>query len=309
MFLRRKIAFFIPNQVHLLDLTGSVQSFYEANCYGANYQLLYFSLNDKVISSAGLPFYPVAKYDSIPLNEGDYIFLPGAEMDYLRSKSLKSKKIFFKWLKHNYDVGVNICSVCTGAFILAETGLLNSKNCTTHWKRIKELQETYPLINVKENVLFTHEENLYTSAGITSGIDLSLSIIEEHYGPLFANKISRELLVYYRRGANHTQQNIYLNYRNHIQANVHIVQDWLIENLDKKYTIESLAQMANMSERNLTRIFKKATGITINEYVIQLRLEKLKTIEHNTDLKDEAIAQQIGYRNSRQLRRIRKSNK
>lgn len=309
MFLSRKIAFFIPKQAHLLDLTGSVQAFYEANCYGANYQLLYFSLDEKVISSAGLPLYPIAKYDDIELGEGDYIFLPGAEMDYLRSKSLKSNKNFFKWLKHNYEAGINICSVCTGAFILAETGLLNSKNCTTHWKRIKELQETYPLINAKENVLFTHEENLYTSAGITSGIDLSLSIIEEHYGPLFANKISRELLVYYRRGANHTQQNIYLNYRNHIQANIHLVQDWLIENLDKKYTIESLSQMANMSERNLTRVFKKATAITINEYVKQLRLEKLKTIERNTELKNDAIAKQIGYDSSRQLRRIKKLNK
>ncbi|HMC86835.1 MAG TPA: DJ-1/PfpI family protein [Chitinophagaceae bacterium] len=302
-----QIAFFVPKLVHLLDLTGSVQVFYEAKCYGAEYELLYFSLDDQIISSAGLPFYPVADYHSIELSAGDFIFLPGAEMDYLRSKVFKNNREFFNWLIQRYKAGVKICSVCTGAFVLAETGLLDAKTCTTHWKRIKELQDTFPKILTKDNILFTHENNLYTSAGITSGIDLSLAIVEEQYGPLFANKVSRELLVYYRRGANHNQESVYLNYRNHIQTSIHLVQDWLIEHLELKFTITQLADISNMSERNLTRVFKKTTGITINEYVRQLRLEKIKTIERNTELKSEVIAQQIGYKSVRQLRRIKKS--
>lgn len=309
MAIKRKIVFFIPDKVHVLDLTGPVQVFYEANNYGANYELIYCSLGQDVISSAGLAFSCERSFTDILLQNGDYIFLPGAEMDYLRSAEFKNEKQFLSWLVENNERGVNICSICTGAFILAESGLLNFKTCTTHWKRIEELKTTYPELQTKNDVLYTIEKNLYTSAGITSGIDLSLAIVEEHYGALFAHKVSRELLVYYRRSGNHTQQNVYLNYRNHMQIGIHTVQDWLIENLERKFTIAQLSAIANMSERNLTRVFKKATGLTINEYTKQIRLEKLKTLMYNTELKSDFIAGKIGYKDSRQLRRIKKSIK
>ncbi len=309
MAIKRTIVFFIPQKVHVLDLTGPVQVFYEANGYGAHYELIYCSLEDNIISSAGLAFSGVQLYSDVVIQNGDYIFLPGAEMDYLRSAKLKKEKQFFNWLKKNNAEGINICTICTGAFILAETGLLNFKSCTTHWKRIEELKATYPDLQTKNDVLYTIEKNIYTSAGITSGIDLSLAIVEEHYGPLFAHKVSRELLVYYRRSGNHTQQNVYLNYRNHIQLGIHIVQDWLIENLENKFTIAQLTSIANMGERNLTRTFKKATGLTINQYTKLMRLEKLKTLMQNTELKSDVIANKIGYKNSRQLRRLKKSMK
>src|SRR5262249_28954822 len=155
---------------------------------------------------------------------GDYIFVPGAEMEYLRSSVFKKQKAFMTWLQLAHQKGASICSVCTGAFILAEAGLLNGAVCTTHWKRIAELKKTYPAVVTLQNILYTHEGNIYTSAGITSGIDLSLAIIEEHYGPLFAHKISRELLVYYRRSSHHSQRSIYLDYRNHINVGIHTVQ-------------------------------------------------------------------------------------
>jgi len=308
MVQKRKTVFFIPDYVHVLDLSGPVQVFYEANCYGASYELLYCSLEKQITSSAGLSFAPAQSYADIRLQEGDYIFLPGAGMEYLRSAAFKSQKKFFEWLIENHHSGVNICSVCTGAFILAQTGLLNSKTCTTHWKRTGELKKSYPALQIKNDVLYTHEDNIYTSAGITSGIDLSLAIVEEHYGALFAHKISRELLVYYRRGPDHTQQSVYLNYRNHIHTGIHNVQDWLIENLEKKCTITQLSSIANMGERNLTRVFKKATGLTINQYTKELRLEKLRTLLHNTELKSDALANKIGYKNARQLRRIKNSH-
>jgi transcriptional regulator GlxA family with amidase domain len=269
---------------------------------------LYCSLEKQITSSAGLSFGPAQFYADIHLQAGDYIFLPGAAMEYLRSAAFKSQKKFFQWLIKNHSAGVNICSVCTGAFILAQTGLLNAKTCTTHWKRIEELKKTYPALLIKKDVLYTNEDNIYTSAGITSGIDLSLYIVEEHYGALFAHKISRELLVYYRRGPDHTQQSVYLSYRNHILTGIHHVQDWLIENLEKKSTIAELSSIANMGERNLTRVFKKATGLTINQYTRALRLEKLKTLLNSTDLKSDALAKKIGYRNTRQSRRIKNSS-
>ena len=302
----KKIFFLVPPKVHVLDLTGPVQVFYEAREYGSDYELHFISFQEELESSAGLYFGRIGNYKKVNCSKGDYIFVPGAEMEYLRSVSFKKQKLFLNWLKSSYEKGAFVCSICSGAFILAEAGLLNNINCTTHWKRVAELKKTYPLVLATENILYTHEGNIYTSAGITSGIDLALAIVEEHSGPLFANKISRELLVYYRRTSHHSQQSIYLDYRNHINVGVHAVQDWLIENLHKKCTIDDLASIANMSVRNLTRIFKKVTGITINHYMKQLRLEKAKTLSNDPRLTSQAIASQVGYADARQLRRIKK---
>lgn len=302
----KKILFVIPPKVQVLDLTGPIQVFYEAREYGADYELKFISFENDLTSSAGLHFWKTDNYKKITLSPGDYIFVPGAEMEYLRSASFKRQKGFMKWLQSLYKKGVSLCSICTGAFILAEAGLLNGATCTTHWKRINELKKTYPSVLPIHNILYTHEGNIYTSAGITSGIDLALAIVEEHYGPLFAHKISRELLVYYRRGSNDSQGSIYLDYRNHINVGIHAVQDWLIENLHTKTTIDQLAAIANMSARNLTRCFKKLTGITINNYMRRLRLEKAKTLSNNPGLTSEAIANQLGFTSARQLRRIKK---
>lgn len=304
---KRKIIFFIPSKVQILDLTGPVQVFYEANSYGAEYDLQFVSIQNNLMSAGGLPFGLISHYSKAVLKPGDYIFIPGAEMDYLRSESFKKQKEFFKWLRSMPEREVSVCSVCTGAFILAEAGLLENKRCTTHWRRLEELRKSYPAVLAEPNILFTHTDYIYTSAGITSGIDLSLAIIEEHYGPLFTHKVARELLVYHRRSQNHSQQSIYLDYRNHLHLAIHQAQDWLIENLHKKITIDELAEIVNMSTRNLTRAFKNATGITINEYMKRLRLEKAATLSNNPEYGTEYIAGQVGYLNARQLRRIKKN--
>ena len=304
---KRKIIFFIPPKVQVLDLTGPVQVFYEANGYGANYELQYISINNKLVSAVGLPFGQISHYTEAVLNPGDYIFAPGAEMNYLRSASFKRQREFFTWLRSMPKHEVSVCSVCTGAFILAEAGLLDNKRCTTHWKRLEELRKSYPAVKAEPNILYTHDDYIYTSAGVTSGIDLSLAIVDEHYGPLFTQKVARELLVYHRRSQNHSQQSIYLDYRNHLHPGVHQLQDWLIENLHTKTKIEDLAELVNMSARNMTRAFKNATGITINDYMKRLRLEKAATLANNPEYGTEYIAGQVGYTNARQLRRIKKN--
>ena len=306
MSIKRKIIFFIPAKVQILDLTGPVQVFYEANSYGADYDLQFVSIDKNLVSAGGLPFGQISHYSKAALNPGDYIFVPGAEMDYLRSASFKRQKEFFNWLRSMPEQEVSVCSVCTGAFILAEAGLLDNIRLYYALEEAGRAPEIFPRVMAEPNILYTHADYIYTSAGITSGIDLSLAIIEEHYGPLFTHKVARELLVYHRRSQNHSQQSIYLDYRNHLHLGVHQVQDWLIENLHKKTTIEDLAEIVNMSNRNLTRAFKNATGITINDYMKRLRLEKATTLGNNPEYGTEYIAAQVGYMNARQLRRIKK---
>ncbi|QMW06139.1 GlxA family transcriptional regulator [Spirosoma foliorum] len=303
-----QVIFVVPPRVHVLDLTGPIQVFYEAAEYGAPYQLIYCSFQSSVTSSAGLNFGAVLPYNEVQTQPGDYIFLPGMEMEYIRS-ALNEETIFFDWLQQQQAKGVYLCSVCTGAFILAQAGLLDGRKCTTHWKRIDELQATYPKVVAQTDRLFVKDGNLYTSAGITAGIDLALAILEEQEGPLFATKIARELVVYFRRGAEHTQKSVYLDYRNHMNVAIHQMQDWLIANLEAKATLEDLAEIANMSTRNLTRIFRKETGTTIHDYTTQLRLELARTLQHNPGMTMEAIAAKCGFQDARQLRRIwQKSN-
>lgn len=304
---RRSIWFFIPREVHILDLTGPIQVFYEANAYGAAYELGYIAAEENPVSAAGLSFGRIGHYSEISLQQGDYLFIPGAEMEYLRGSAFRSDRKLFGWLQSMPGKGVTVCSVCTGAFFLAEAGLLDDRKCTTHWKRAAELKKLYPRALVEENILYAQSDNIYTSAGITTGIDMSLAIIADHYGPIFTHKVARELLVYYRRGATHSQQSVYLDYRNHLNMGVHAVQDWLIENLQRKFTIVSLASIANMSPRNLTRTFRKSTGMSIIEYAKRLRLEKAETLDRNPALSADNIAAQVGYSNARQLRRIKKS--
>lgn len=300
----QQVIFFIPPFVHVLDLTGPVQVFYEAAEYGAPYQLRYCAMEKHIPSSAGLQFGPVQHFKETYPQTGDLIFIPGMDMAYLRSDAFRKDRDFPDWLREQHRRGVIICSVCTGAFVVAETGLLNGRKCTTHWKRIDELQKTYPQIVVQHDRLFIRDGGIYTSAGITAGIDLALAILEEQQGALFASRIARELVVYLRRGPHHSQTSVYLDYRNHMNVAIHQLQDWLIANLKTRFTLDGLAGMFGMSVRNLTRTFRKETGISVHDYTTLLRLELARTLRHNPGITMEAIAERCGFKDARQLRRI-----
>jgi transcriptional regulator GlxA family with amidase domain len=300
----QQVIFVVPPYVHVLDLTGPVQVFYEAVEYGAPYQLRYCSFQNQVTSSAGLAMGPVQPFREVQPQPGDLIFIPGMDMAYIRSAEFRAEHDFMAWLREQYHQGVIICSVCTGAFVVAQTGLLDGLKCTTHWKRVDELQTTYPRIVTQHDRLFVNDGGIYTSAGITAGIDLALAILEEQQGPLFASKIARELVVYLRRGPEHSQKSVYLDYRNHMNVAVHQLQDWLIANLKTKATLGELAEVAGMSTRNLTRTFRKETGISIHDYTTLLRLELARTLRHNPGMTMEAIAETCGFQDARQLRRI-----
>jgi transcriptional regulator GlxA family with amidase domain len=287
-----------------MDLAGPDQAIHEAIDYGADFEIAYCGIDQKIMTSSGLPFGEVPHFSSIELNKGDYLIIPGANYSFLTSKDFLKQKSLFKWIKHHYQNGVNICSICIGAFVLAESGILNGMNCTTHFKKTKALQTIYPEINVIENILFTEQNGIYTSAGIAAGIDLTLHIIENIYDSYFANKVARELVVYNRRKGNSSQESEMLSFRNHIHAGIHKAQDYIIEHIDTKMNLIQLAEIANMSERNFTRIFKKETAITVNEYINVIRKEIISKLIKNPDWSKIEIANKVGLNSEKQLRRI-----
>ncbi len=302
----KKMAFIIPPTVELLDLAGPAQVFTEAKFYGFEVALEFYSYQQDIISTSGLGFGKVASFKEAVLKEGDYLFIPGMDFEYVRSIEFRAQREFFNWIKECADKKVFICSICNGAFAVGEAGLLKDTECTTHWRRIEELQSRFPNAKVITDILFKKSNNVYTSAGISAGIDLALAILEELKGALFTHKVARGLVVYHRRNHNHSQQSIYLDYRNHINPKIHEVQDYLIEHLSKENTVEELASHVSMSPRNLSRVFKEKTGSTILEYLTLLRIEYAKTMLNNPEFTIEYIASQCGFKTARQLQRILK---
>lgn len=302
----RKMAFIIPPTVELLDLAGPVQVFTEAIFYGFETELEFYQFQETPVSTAGLGFGKLANFKEAKLKEGDYVFVPGMDCEYVRSISFKAERAFFDWLKECSDNHITVCSICNGAFALGHAGLLTNTECTTHWRRVHELQQQFPEARVVEDILYVKSNNVYTSAGISAGIDLALAVLESLKGALFTHKVARGLVVYHRRSGKHKQQSVYLDYRNHINPQVHEVQDYMIDNLSKENSIESLAAHVGMSPRNLSRVFKEKTGSTVLEYLTMLRREYASTMLNNPEYTIEYIASKCGFKTARQLQRILK---
>jgi transcriptional regulator GlxA family with amidase domain len=304
---KTKIIFLVLPHVHLLDLAGPDQVFHEAIGYGAGLSVEYCSIGNTVFTSSHLNIGRLKKFSHIKINKEDYVFIPGADVKFLTGKSIPFEKETGKWLKEGYDKGAYICSVCTGAFFLARLGLLNGKRSTTHWKRTKELKQKYPLVKAEDDILFTEDERIFTSAGVTAGIDMALYILGRIKDEKFSFKVARELVVYMRRGGNEAQQSVFMNHRNHLHSGVHQVQDYVQENINKKITLGLLAEVACMSPRNLTRIFKKEAGITVNNYITLLRKELLLNLAAN-DITRKQMADLCGLKSERQVIRLLKQS-
>jgi transcriptional regulator GlxA family with amidase domain len=304
----KKLAFIIPPNVEMLDLAGPVQVFTEAKFYGFEADIEFYSYHDEPVSTSGLGFEKLKNFKQAELKEGDFVFVPGMDFNYVKSISFRAEREFFKWLKECAARKITICSICNGAFALGEAGLLKDTECTTHWRRVSELQSQFPQAKVVGDILYIKSNNVYTSAGISAGIDLALAILEDLKGPLFTHKVARGLVVYHRRNHNHTQQSIYLDYRNHVNPKIHEVQDYLIDHLSAENSVEDLASLVAMSPRNLSRVFKEKTGSTILEYLTLLRIEYASTMLNNPEFTIEYIASQCGFKTARQLQRILKKD-
>jgi transcriptional regulator GlxA family with amidase domain len=298
------IIFLILPKIHLLDLAGADQVFYEAIDYGLNLETTYCSYTSGLETSTHLGLGVMKHFSEVRVSEGDYIIIPGAETSFLNSPEMAQQTALFQWVIDAYRNKAHVCSICTGAYFLAMSGLLDNRKCTTHWKHTEILRNKFPKLTVVDNILFTEEDRIFTSAGVTSGIDLALYIVAKIKDDNLSYKIARELVVYNRRAGNDAQQSVHLKYRNHIHNGIHKIQDRLQEKTDTKMVLDDLAEIACMSTRNMTRVFKKETGITINDYIYILRKEKIKELLKNPDISRRDIARQCGLKSERQVSRI-----
>ena len=296
----------IPPEVQLLDITGPVHIFYEAKEYGAEINTLYLSMTTagEEISSAGLALGKLRPYEEYILGENDLLFIPGMESHlFLNDNFITANSAFFKWLRDQHKNGAKICSVCTGAYILAFAGLLDGKSCTTHWKYFDDFSLRFPNAQMLKDRLLVKDNTLYSSAGVSSGIDLALFLLEELFGPVFASKIAKEVVIYLRRTERDPQLSAFLQYRNHVDTRIHQVQDLISQNLDKKIKIQEFAEKVYMSPRNLTRLFKKTVGLTLGDYQDKLRLELAQKLILEGE-KISVVTSACGLKSTNQLRNL-----
>jgi len=292
------IIFLLLPEVEILDLAGPLQAFHEANRARQRYSVHLCAMEKKIRSDQGLW---LSDLEPLPLvAPGDLVIVPG--MPYRATEHIDRNAI--RWLKIAHAAGAHLASICTGAFVLGEAGLLDDRRCTTHWSRTNELQRRFPRAKLLTNRLFVTDGEVTTSAGIASGIDMTLALIERVDGPLAAAEVAREMVVYIRRDGSDAQQSVYLDYRSHLHPGIHRVQDRLMHEPARRYTLEELAELASMSPRHLTRLFRQTTGISVHDYATRIRLELARTLLHDPTQTMEAIAIRCGFDSARQFRRV-----
>ena len=297
---KQRVIFLVLEGVELLDLAGPAQVFSMAASLGAPYSLHFCANHTGARSAQGLF---LGQFEPLPVvSANDLVMVAGVTLERLSQPLLDVDTR--RWLLDAHAKSTCIASICTGASVLGEAGLLDGRRCTTHWYTVGELQQRYPMARVVDSVLYVRDRGIVTSAGVASGIDMAISLIEQQYGSHFAALVARYLVIYLRRSGSQSQHSAYLEYRNHLHPGVHQVQNWLAEHAMSAVSLPLLAQIANMSVRSFSRAFKQATGLTPVQYQQRLRLEVAATLLQNSDLSIEAIAARCGFDDARHFRRL-----
>ena len=207
------------------------------------------------------------------------------------------------WLVSHAPEVRRVCSVCTGAFLLAATGLLSGRRAATHWQDAERLQELYPDITVESDPIFVHDGQVWTSAGATAAIDLTLALVQEDLGHSVAMQVAKMLVVYLQREGGQSQFSVPLSLQTAADPEFASLHAWMRENIGEELHIESLADQAAMSPRNFQRVYTAKVGRTPAKTVELLRLEAAcRALEHGA-LRLKQIAVECGFGDERRLRR------
>lgn len=210
---------------------------------------------------------------------------------------------FIAAIRERARVAKRVISVCNGAFFLAAAGLLDGRRATTHWRSAEALAQRFPEVKVMPDAIFTQDGRIYTSAGVTTGIDLALAVVEEDFGAALALEVSRLLVVYFRRPGAQSQFSTPLKAQAAAGKRFAKLHNWLVDNLNKTVSVEQMADFAAMSPRNFARVFKARTGMTPNKFLETLRLDRARELLAAGNDSLERIAEISGFGREERLRR------
>jgi transcriptional regulator GlxA family with amidase domain len=208
-----------------------------------------------------------------------------------------------RWIRSAARRSRRVTSVCSGSFLLARAGLLEGRTCTTHWASTAELARRHPELTVDPNPIFVRDGNVWTSAGVTSGMDLSLALVEEDLGPEIAKEIARWLVLFLQRPGGQAQFSTHLSSQLAERRPLRELQSWIADNLDADLRVEALAGRAVMSPRNFARFFRRETGMTPAAYVEELRVERARQLLEDSADPVELVSARCGFGTPETMRR------
>jgi transcriptional regulator GlxA family with amidase domain len=293
MEVRMRIAILIPSDAHPLEAAGLSEVFDEANRSMGGppaYQILHIALEAAPVrSSTGLilvPDHSIA--DTLP--PIDTLVIAAAY-----GIPAPAPPTLLHWIQEVAAKARRFGAVCTGAFILGEAGLLGGRKVTTHWQYTSELARRFPDAAVDPDRIYIRDGALFTSAGVTAALDLALSLVEEDLGRDLALAVARQLVMYLRRPGGQSQYSVHLAAQTAERGPVQRVQQWVRDHPQEEHSLATLAQHAGTSQRNLSRIFRQAAGMTIREFVEAVRVDFARRLLEETGLPLKRIALDSGF--------------
>jgi transcriptional regulator GlxA family with amidase domain len=295
------IYFLVLPGTMLLDFAGTAESFRVAADFGAPFRLRYVAPSGEAASSLGLT---LGGLEPLPetLPDGALVMIPGvatSARDYL----LPEARAAARWLRQAVGPAQTLCTVCSGAFLAAAAGLLDGRSCTTHHSLTGRLAREYPAVKVLDNRIFVQDGPVFTSAGVTAGVDLALHLISSLAGPELAVSVARLLVLHFRRSAGDPQLSPWLSHRNHQDPRVHSAQDLVLRDPAHGWTVGELAERAHTSPRHLGRLFQEHAGISPQAYVRKIRTAAAKQLLGQPGLNLNLVAEMAGFSSAEQLRR------
>ncbi|RXM53292.1 MULTISPECIES: GlxA family transcriptional regulator [unclassified Chryseobacterium] len=304
----KNIALLVLPQVQLLDIAGPCDVFTAANLFlpdddkfGLKYKIhLISGTPDKIIySSSGIPLpcnHTIYDID-FPI---DTLLVAGTDLGTLDDINPD----LYSYLQSILGKIRRLGSVCVGAFVLAKAGLLEGKQVTTHWKYADILQRTYPDLNVNVNPFFIKDQGIYTSGGVSSGIDLALALLEEDLGKPIASEVAKHLVLHLKRQGVQSQFGNAISDYEMLSPLTKQIRDLLKDKLSQSVSIEFMAESVHMSVRNFSRVFLKESGMTPGKFLEKMRLDQAKNMLEYTDMSMDMIAEKCGFSNAVSLRRL-----
>jgi transcriptional regulator GlxA family with amidase domain len=296
--------------VQLLDVAGPVQTFASANetdeaARGTAYRIVVVSRRGgPICTNSGLPIVTRPLAGVTRNGPIDTLIIPGGSGVHVAATDGTT----VDWVCRQFAGVRRLASVCTGAFLLAKAGILAGRRATTHWESCARLQQLYPDIRVEPDPIYLRDERVWTSAGITAGIDLALALVQEDLGRKVALQVARHLVVFLNRPGGQSQFSAALeaqaaaadgNAPNHFAP----LHGWIAEHLTGDLRVERLAEQAGMTPRTFARIYAAKMGITPARMVERIRVEAVRRSLEETDMPIKRVAVVCGFGQEERLRR------
>jgi transcriptional regulator GlxA family with amidase domain len=300
----RRVLIVLFDGVQSLDVTGPHEVFSGASSYQARqrgqagYEISAASLGGGLVkSSSGLGLQPDGDLRNLPAGPVDTLIVPGG-----RGTAAPSPELI-GWLRVHGRQARRMVAVCTGAFLLAEAGLLAGKKATTHWGYAEALARRFPDVIVDPDPIFIRDGCVATSAGVTAGIDLALALVEEDFGHAAALAVARSLVVYLRRPGGQAQFSAQLQAQTAQRAPLRDVQQWISEHPAADLSVSALADRAGLSPRQFARAFTAETGTSPGKHVAAVRLEAARRMLEDSERGVTQVSRACGYGTPEAMRR------